>query len=103
MGYCRYCGTEINFTRTANEKWMPYDVTGNPHFCREEKGSPLHTGIKVCQQCGKPVIIIKKKIIDYATLETHSCKNADITRYKKYLSKQEAAKNASTGKRKRKL
>ena len=37
MSYCRYCGTEINYTQTANNKWMPYDVTGNPHFCQEGK------------------------------------------------------------------
>ena len=24
------------YTRTANEKWLPYDVTGEPHFCNKE-------------------------------------------------------------------
>ena len=36
MPYCRHCGREIMYTRTANEKWMPYDVTGQPHFCAKD-------------------------------------------------------------------
>lgn len=27
MSCCRYGGTEINYTRTANGKWLPYDIT----------------------------------------------------------------------------
>lgn len=88
MSYCRYCGTEINYTRTANGKWLPYDVTGQPHFCQENsKNLPLASGLKVCSSCGKPVFNMKRKKIDYTTLSEHTCKKADITRYQKYLSK----------------
>ena len=93
MSYCRYCGTEINYTRTANGKWLPYDVTGEPHFCQENKQKQTHdSGLKVCARCGKPVFIMKRKKIDYTTLDEHSCKKGDITRYQKYLEKQRRIK-----------
>ena len=41
MSYCRYCGTEINYSRTANDKWLPYDVSGNPHFCQQENKNKI--------------------------------------------------------------
>lgn len=88
MSYCRYCGTEINYTRTANGKWLPYDVKGQPHFCQKDKvKSDVKSGLTVCKYCGKPVFLINKKKIDYTTLEEHNCKKADITRYRKYLAK----------------
>ncbi len=89
MSYCRYCGTEINYTRTANGKWLPYDVTGQPHFCQENKSTKptaKSTGLKVCEKCGKPIFIMRRKKIDYTTLLEHICKKADITRYQKYLA-----------------
>ncbi len=92
MSYCRYCGTEINYTRTKNDKWMPYDVSGNPHFCQEEKKNQ-NSGLIVCEKCGKPTFKMKGKLIDYSTLNLHVCKNGDITRYQKFLEKQ---KNAPT-------
>ncbi|MBO4858799.1 MAG: hypothetical protein J5527_09815 [Treponema sp.] len=95
MSYCRYCGTEISYTRTANNKWLPYDVTGQPHFCQEnEKSKPTtkKTGLKVCEKCGKPIFMIKRKKIDYTTLNEHKCKNGDITRYQKYLEKEKKLK-----------
>ena len=93
MSYCRYCGTEINYTRTANGKWLPYDVTGEPHFCQENKQKQPHdSGLKVCAKCGKPVFIMKRKKIDYTTLNEHSCKKGDITRYQKYIKKQRRTK-----------
>ncbi len=90
MGYCRYCGTEICYTRTANGKWLPYDVTGQPHFCQENKSSKPTTktnGLQVCKLCGKPVFLMKRKKIDYTTLAEHNCKKADVTRYHKYLER----------------
>ena len=83
--YCRYCGTEINYTRTANNKWLPYDVTGNPHFCQEGKNKPTTktTGLKVCATCGKPYFVMKRKKIDYTSLTEHVCKKGDISRYQK--------------------
>ena len=39
MTYCRYCGVEISYKRSKNEKWIPCDaITGEPHFCRDDKG-----------------------------------------------------------------
>ena len=94
MGYCRYCGTEINYTRTANGKWLPYDVTGSPHFCNENKDKKKNnTGLKVCAKCGKPIFIMENKKIDYSTLQEHCCKKADITRYQKYLERERKLKN----------
>lgn len=86
MSYCRHCGTEINYTRTANGRWMPYDVTGQPHFCQEDKNNNTQkkSGLEVCKTCGKPVFIMNKKKIDYTTLNEHTCKKADITRFQKY-------------------
>ena len=89
MSYCRYCGTEINYTRTANDKWMPYDVTGKPHFCQEEKGKNK-SGLIVCRTCGKPTFKMGNKFIDYSTLAIHSCKKGDITRYQKFLERQKS-------------
>ena len=87
--YCRYCGTEINWTRTANGKLLPYDVTGKPHFCREDKEeSKIDSGINPCPVCGKACFKNKNKLIDYKTLEVHVCKKADVTRYTKYLDEQ---------------
>lgn len=89
MSYCHYCGTEINYTRTANGKWLPYDVTGSPHFCNETKDkNNNNSGLKVCEKCGKPIFIMKKKKIDYSTLNEHICKNGDITRYQKFLERE---------------
>lgn len=92
MSYCRYCGTEINYTRTKNDKWMPCDVSGNPHFCQEENKTQS-SGLIVCEKCRKPTFKMKGKLIDYSTLNLHVCKNGDITRYQKFLEKQ---KNAPT-------
>lgn len=86
MSYCRYCGTEINYTRTANNKWMPYDVTGEPHFCQDahDKKATKENGLKVCQTCGKPFFYMGRRKIDYTTLLTHECRKGDITRWVKY-------------------
>ena len=87
MSYCRYCGTEIAYKRTKNEKWV---LTGEPHFCQKDDKQP-ESGIKPCKICGKGVFASKQGgkevLFDYATLAPHACKKADITRYKKYLQK----------------
>lgn len=91
MTYCRYCGREITYKRTKNDKWMPCDVAGNPHFCNENKSknTKQESGLVVCKKCGKPCFKDKKgKMIDYTTLLPHECKNGDITRYQKYMQRQ---------------
>lgn len=103
MTYCRYCGVEISYKRSKNEKWIPCDsITGEPHFCREDKDKKP-SGIIPCPVCGKPTFIQKqgkKKIaIDYATLAIHQCKKADVTRYAKYQQRQlkdDMAKSATS-------
>lgn len=92
MTYCRYCGVEISYKRSKNEKWIPCDsITGEPHFCREDKNKKP-SGIVPCPVCGKPTFIQKqwkKKVpIDYSTLAIHQCKKADVTRYAKYQQMQ---------------
>ena len=92
MLYCRYCGVEITYKRSKNEKWIPCDLlTGEPHFCQEKKEDVKSTGIRPCSVCGKPVFVNqkgKKKILyDYTSLAPHICKKADITRYAKYQQK----------------
>ena len=92
MSYCRYCGVEITYKRSKNDKWIPCDfITGEPHFCRENKTSK-ETGIIPCKICGKPTFIKKqgkkKVFIDYSTLAIHQCKKADVTRFIKYQQKQ---------------
>lgn len=96
MTYCRYCGREINYKRTKNDKWMPCDVSGNPHFCNKNKTENNQaSGLIVCKKCGKPCFKDKnKKLIDYTTLSFHECKKADITRYQKYLEKQKLKKSS---------
>ncbi len=95
MSYCRYCGTEINYTRTANGKWLPYDVTGSPHFCNDKnQKKTTDSGLKVCDNCGKPIFIMKRKKIDYTTLQEHICKKGDVTRYQKYKERERKLKNA---------
>ena len=71
---------------------MPYDVTGQPHFCQENKETNVDLGLKVCSVCGKPVFAMKSKIIDYSTLTEHLCKKGDVTRYQKYLDKTKTGK-----------
>jgi len=104
MSYCRYCGTEINYTQTTNDKWMPYDVTGNPHFCQEGKNKKTSkdTGLKVCQSCGKPYFLMGRKKIDYATLAPHECRKSDITRYQKYLEKTKNERAKTSNRRSKK-
>lgn len=98
MGYCRYCGTEIAYKRTKNEKWLPCNaLTGEPHFCQKEGGEKKQdTGISPCPRCGKPLFAQKKGrrkiLIDYATLCEHQCKAGDMTRYAKYKAKKEKSK-----------
>lgn len=103
MSYCRYCGREIMYTRTANEKWLPYDVTGEPHFCNKEgKSTKKTSGLEVCKSCGKPVFKMKGKTVDYTSLEIHQCKKADITRYGKYQNIQKKKTTPISAKRKNK-
>lgn len=106
MTYCRYCGCELSYKRTKNNKWIPCDsATGEPHFCNKIKQSRnnqkikaknkslimKNTGIAPCKICGKPCFLsnsgTKQIIIDYTTLQLHICKKADITRYAKYNKK----------------
>ena len=109
MSYCRYCGVEIAYKRTKNDKWMPCNaVTGEPHFCNEQKDGKeqgtKESGILPCPVCGKPTFQQKngrrKILYDYSTLDTHKCKNVDITRYSKYKEKQQKLYIAA-GERKR--
>lgn len=94
MGYCRYCGVEISYKRSKNDKWIPCDATtGEPHFCQEQKGCiKPKSGIAPCPVCGKPLFITnngKRKVaIDYTTLTVHKCLKSDVTRYAKYKQKQ---------------
>lgn len=103
MSYCRYCGREIMYTRTANEKWLPYDVSGEPHFCNKEgKSTKKTSGLEVCKTCGKPVFRMKNKTIDYTMLEIHQCKKSDITRYEKYKKNKSGKSEPIDAKRKNK-
>lgn len=108
MAYCRYCGADISYKRSKNEKWIPCDaITGEPHFCKEDKNRKP-SGIVPCLVCGKPTFIQKqgkKKIyIDYTTLAIHQCKKADVTRYAKYQQmrlKTDMAKSAMSRSKKK--
>lgn len=104
MTYCRYCGCELSYKHTKNNKWIPCDsATGEPHFCNKIKQSksnqkvkaknksPIinntikNTGIIPCKICGKPYFVSKTGLfIDYTTLEVHQCKKIDIMRWEKY-------------------
>lgn len=88
MSFCRYCGTEITYKRTKNERWMPCNLlTGEPHFCREGN-TGTKTGIIPCPICGKATFSGKGGLMDYETLMLHQCKKGNITRYEKYLERQ---------------
>ena len=92
MTYCRICGTEIVFKRTKNDKWMPCNLlTGEKHFCQEDKSNSSQSGLMTCPDCGKPIFPKQKGVsvvfYDYATLGIHECKKADITRYVKYKNR----------------
>lgn len=93
MNYCRYCGKEIAYKRTKNDKWLPCDAsTGEPHADCMGKISGKNTkpgnGLLQCRKCGRPVFRNKSKVlIDYTSLDRHLCKKADITRYRKFLYK----------------
>lgn len=85
MSYCRYCGREIAYKRTKNERWMPCDAaTGEPHFCQKEKADGCKSGLVVCQKCGRPVFRNHGKTFDYTTLDEHECRKADVTRHSKF-------------------
>lgn len=91
------------YTRTANEKWLPYDVTGEPHFCNKDgKSTKKTSGLEVCKCCGKPVFKMKGKTVDYTTLEIHQCRKVDITRYEKYKKSSSIKSATASAKRKRK-
>lgn len=92
MSYCRYCGKELLFTKTANNKWLPYEVTGEPHFCNKDNKIKAKSGLKICKECGKPVFMSKNKKMDYTTLSIHVCRKIDITNYQKYLKRQKIKK-----------
>lgn len=92
MAYCRYCGVEISYKRSKNDKWVPCDsITGEPHFCQKDK-EKKPCGIVPCTICGRATFIQKqgrkKILIDYTTLAVHQCKKADVTRYAKYQQRQ---------------
>lgn len=87
MTYCRYCGTEITYKRTKNDKWLPCNtLTGEPHFCDKNSNKKVKntSGLNACNKCGKAIFKNGKNIYDYTTLMIHECKKADITRYEKY-------------------
>ena len=104
MPYCRYCGVEITYKRTKNERWVPCDfATGAPHFCQEDKAKAekkgletRDTGITPCPKCGKPTFLKKEPGFlmryDYTTLTIHRCLKADIQRFTRYKAKQEKLK-----------
>lgn len=94
MSYCRYCGREITYKRTKNDKWLPCDVAGNPHFCKEDnKDVQKQSGLVVCKRCGKPCFHDSRmRLIDYTALLPHACKAGDVTRYRKYLARKGKAK-----------
>lgn len=88
MSYCRHCGAEIAYRRTANERWMPCDAaTGEPHFCRKDRDAKP-TGIVPCSVCGRPTFIQRdgrrRTAYDYTTLLPHKCAKADVARHAKY-------------------
>ena len=99
MPYCRYCGVEITYKRTKNEKWVPCDfATGQPHFCQEdrkkaeEKGLETRkTGISPCPKCGKPTFLKQEPghlvRYDYTTLSPHRCLKADAQKFARYKAK----------------
>ena len=97
MSYCRFCGVELTYKRTKNDKWMPCNaLTGEPHFCQEKKNAtekaPVDTGLMPCPTCGKPVFKQKNGrtnlLYDYTTLTEHKCKAADVTRFRKFNERQ---------------
>ena len=93
MSYCRYCGKEISYKRTKNDKWIPCNaMTGEPHFCQDTEKKTSVIGIGPCPECGKPVFRQKKGrgsvLYDYTTLMEHKCRASDITRFKKFKEKQ---------------
>ena len=100
MPYCRYCGTEITYKRTKNERWVPCDfATGQPHFCQEDKEKAekkglevRETGISPCPKCGKPTFLKKEPgrfmRYDYTTLQLHRCLKVDVQKYTKYKARQ---------------
>ena len=84
MSYCKYCGTEIKYRRTKNDKWQPCDATtGAPHFCMKEKKKEK-SGLVICRKCGRPIFWNHGKTFDYVTLNVHVCKQSDIVRYSKF-------------------
>lgn len=90
MTYCRYCGIEISYKRTKNDKWLPCNtLTGEPHFCNKDNKNQKKSlsGLNVCQKCGKAIFKKGREIYDYTTLMIHECKAGDITRFKKYNEK----------------
>ena len=94
MSYCRYCGCEITYTKTVNDKWLPYDVTGQPHFHNNEDiKAQTKSGLIVCKNCGKPVFKNKGTFIDYTSLKPHTCNIRDITNYTRYLKRKDARKS----------
>lgn len=96
MGYCNFCGTEISYKRTKNDKWMPCNLlTGEPHFCRNGTSENNKSGLIQCTVCGKAVIPMgNEPAIDYATLLPHVCMKADVTRFQKYTEKERRLKKA---------
>lgn len=96
MSYCRFCGTEISYKRTKNDKWMPCNLlTGEPHFCTADGKENSSSGLEQCKYCGKAVIPIgKAPPVDYATLLPHVCRKGDVTRFRKFTEKEQLLKKA---------
>lgn len=100
--FCRICGVEISYKRTPNDHWMPCNaITGEPHFCVVNGKKTRKSGLDYCTKCGRPVFLLRGKLFDYSALDVHVCKKADVTRYSKYVAKQQKKKTqmpAKTGK-----
>lgn len=102
LTYCKDCGAELRFVRTAYDHWMPCDaMTGEPHFHDRDgsvkgkgggKSAGNRSGLSQCRICGRPVFYsrdgTKRVCMDYSTLEPHQCRKADITRLAKYNRRQ---------------
>ncbi len=52
LGECESCHAEVYWMLTKNSKWLPYDVTGVPHFstCPEADSWRKKKGAKEVEQ-----------------------------------------------------
>jgi len=54
---CVHCQQEILLNKDESEKWHAYELTGDPHRCKNKLGP--NSIVKQCNRCNETIELVK--------------------------------------------